>query len=118
MKIDKLMTDETIIGELGARLARIRLDRDLTQAELADTAGVGLRTVQRLEKGTAAPQLSMFIRILRALDIIENFDLLIPEPIPSPMQQLKLQGRLRQRASGKEHKVAEPKGAWTWGDET
>ncbi|MDP4610061.1 MAG: helix-turn-helix domain-containing protein [Opitutales bacterium] len=118
MRIEKLLTDETIIRELGERLARMRLDRDLTQAELANQAGVGLRTVQRLEKGTAAPQLTMFIRILRALDIVEHFDLLVPEPIPSPMQQLKMRGKLRKRASGKEMKVAEPKGAWTWGDET
>ncbi|MGJ8639650.1 MAG: helix-turn-helix domain-containing protein [Opitutaceae bacterium] len=118
MKIDHFLTDETVIRELGERLARIRLDRDLTQAGLADKAGVGLRTVQRLEKGTAAPQLTMFIRILRALGIVENFDQLIPEPIPSPIEQLKLQGRLRQRASGKDHKVAESKGEWTWGNET
>ncbi|MGJ8652585.1 MAG: helix-turn-helix domain-containing protein [Opitutaceae bacterium] len=117
MKIEALMTDETIIRELGERLARLRLDRDLTQAELANKAGVGLRTLQRLEKGTAAPQLTMFIRILRALDMVDHLELLVPQPVPSPMQQLKLQGRLRQRASGKEHKVAEDKGAWTWGDD-
>jgi len=110
------MTDETIIRELGARLARMRLDKDLTQADLAHEAGVGIRTVQRLEAGTAAPQLTMFIRILRALGIVEHFDLLIPEPIPSPIEQLKLRGKLRQRASGKELAVAEKKGGWTWGE--
>jgi len=117
MKIERLLTDETVIHELGARLARIRLDRDLTQADLADQAGVGLRTLQRLENGTAAPQLNMFIRILRALGMIENLDLLIPEPTASPMQMLKMQGKLRQRASGKEPTLAEPKGTWTWGEE-
>ena len=117
MRIEEFMTDETIITELGERLARMRLDRDLTQADLADKAGVGLRTVQRLEKGSAAPQLTMFIRILRALELVEHFDLLVPEPMPSPMQQLKMQGRLRQRASGKEPQVAEPKAGWTWGKE-
>ncbi len=116
MKIEPLMTDEVIIREIGERLARVRLDRDLTQAELADKAGVGLRTLQRLEKGSAAPQLTMFIRILRALDMVEHFELLVPEPVPSPMQQLKFQGRLRQRASGKDHNVAEAKGGWTWGE--
>ncbi len=116
MKIDQLLTDDTVIRELGARLARIRLDRDLTQADLADEAGVGLRTLQRLENGTAAPQLNMFIRILRALGMIENFEQLIPEPIPSPIEMRKMQGKLRRRASGKEHQIAEAKGTWTWAE--
>ncbi|TVP77305.1 MAG: XRE family transcriptional regulator [Puniceicoccaceae bacterium] len=119
MKIDRLMTDETVIREIGGRLARIRLDRDLTQADLADQAGVGVRTLQRLENGTAAPQLNMFLRILRALGMIEQLDQLIPEPTPSPMQMLKLQGRLRQRASGKEPPTEEAKGTkgtWTWAE--
>lgn len=116
MKIDRLLTDETVICELGARLARIRLDRDLTQADLADQAGVGLRTLQRLENGTAAPQLNMFLRILRALGLIENLEQLIPEPTPSPMQMLKMQGKIRRRASGKESQAAESKGTWTWAE--
>ena len=116
MKIDRLLTDETVIRELGARLARIRLDGDLTQAALADEAGVGLRTLQRLENGTAAPQLNMFLRILRALGLIENLEQLIPEPTPSPMQMLKMRGKIRRRASGKEPQVAESKGTWTWAE--
>jgi hypothetical protein len=35
MKITKQVTDEAILAELGGRLARIRLDRNLTQAQLA-----------------------------------------------------------------------------------
>ena len=118
MKIEDTLTDEALIQELGRRLARLRLDKDLTQAKLAEEAGVGIRTVQRLEAGTVAPQLSMFIRICRALGIVEHFDLLIPEPIPSPMQQLKMRGKLRRRASGKDHWVdavgEAPATPWTW----
>ena len=35
MKITKQATDEVILVELGGRLAKIRLDRNLTQAQLA-----------------------------------------------------------------------------------
>ena len=116
MKITKQATDELILGELGGRLAKIRLDRNLTQARLATEAGVSKRTVERLEAGTVGTQLSGFIRVCRVLDVIERFDLLIPEPVPSPVAQLKMAGRKRQRASTA--RVVKPSGKkWQWGDE-
>jgi putative transcriptional regulator len=84
---------------LGGRLAKIRLNYNLTQAKLATQAGVSKRTVERLESGAVATQLSGFIRVCRVLNMIERFDLLIPEPVPSPIALLKMAGRKRQRAS-------------------
>ena len=115
MKITKQATDEAILTELGGRLTRIRLERNLTQAQLAEQAGVSKRTVQRLEAGAVATQLSGFIRVCRVLDVIERFDLLVPEPVPSPVAQLKLAGRKRRRAST--IKAAKPSAKkWQWGD--
>jgi hypothetical protein len=71
--------------------------------------------VQRLESGAAATQLSGFVRVCRVLGLVEHFDALIPEPAASPMAQLKLQGRKRKRASGKEAATGRPK-KWTWGE--
>src|SRR5271166_5868196 len=116
MKITKQGTDEVVLGELGGRLARIRLDRNLTQAQLATQAGVSKRTVERLEAGTVGTQLSGFIRVCRVLDLIERLDLLVPEPVPSPVEQLRLGGKRRKRAS--KAKVPEPSPKkWQWGDE-
>ena len=115
MKITRQATDEVILGELGGRLAKIRLDRNLTQAQLATQAGVSKRTVERLESGAVATQLSGFIRVCRVLGVIERFDLLIPEPVPSPVEQLKLAGRKRQRASAAKPAKA-PAKKWQWGD--
>ena len=36
MKIERLLTDETILAELGGRLAQRRLELKLTQADLAE----------------------------------------------------------------------------------
>ena len=116
MKITKHATDAVILGELGGRLAKIRLDHNLTQAQLATQAGVSKRTVERLEAGAVATQLSGFIRVCRVLNLIERFDLLIPEPLPSPVAQLKSGGKKRQRASAA--KPAKPPAKkWQWGDE-
>lgn len=115
MKISKQIGDKAIIGELGERLTRTRLERNLTQAELAEQSGVSKRTLERIEAGGAA-QLDSLIRLCRALDLLERLDALIPEPTPSPIAQLKLRGKERQRASS--FKVSEPApGKWRWGDE-
>ena len=120
MKITAQLTDTAILRELGARLAATRLERNLTQAALAEQAGVSKRTLERLESGEVATQLSGFVRVCRALDLTERLDLLVPEPVPSPLAQVKLQGRQRQRASGKRalgtRGAADGPGTWTWGE--
>lgn len=115
MNISNAMTDEVILHEVGERLARIRLDRNLTQAELADQAGVSKRTVERMESGEVATQLSGLVRVCRALQLIEGFNALIPEPVPSPMSRLKMRGKLRLRATGTRASTKTSK-KWTWKD--
>lgn len=114
MKIDPNMTDEALLKLIGERLARLRLAKNLTQEQLAEQAGLGLRTVQRLELGAAATQLSGFVRVCRVLALLERFEALVPEEAASPMAQLKQAGRKRQRATGKKA-AAKPK-KWTWGE--
>ena len=99
MKLTSQLSDDTVIAELGARFARYRLDRNLTQAQLARRAGVSKRTVERLESGGSS-QLGNFIRICRALDLLERLDALLPPPLPSPIEQLRHGGRQGQRATG------------------
>lgn len=116
MRITRQATDDAVLVELGGRLARIRLERNLTQAQLAEQAGISKRTVERLETGAVATQLSGFLRVCRVLEVLERFDALVPEPVPSPVAQLKLQGRQRRRASTL--KTGKPSARkWQWGDE-
>lgn len=108
------VTAEALLSDLGGRLARVRLDRNLTQAQLAEQAGVSKRTVERLESGSTATQLSGFIRVCRALGLLARFDALIPESPPSPIVQLKLQGKQRRRASSA-GTSDRPSKKWEWG---
>lgn len=116
MKITGQLTDDVVLRELGARLAAVRLAHNLTQAALAEQAGISKRTVERLESGAVAAQLSAFLRVCRVLGLLESFNSFIPEPAPSPLAQLKLQGRTRQRASGNKAAVAAPAKKWRWGE--
>lgn len=115
MQLDDKMTDAAVLRQIGERIGGLRLARNLTQGQLAEQAGLGLRTVQRLELGAAATQLSGFLRVCRVLGLMDGLDAFIPEPAPSPMARLKLQGRTRKRATGE--KAAPALGTkWTWGE--
>jgi transcriptional regulator with XRE-family HTH domain len=114
MPIQRLMSDEALLHELGHRIARLRLDRNLSQAQLAEQAGISKRTLERLEAGAAATQLSLFLRVLRQLDLLERLELLLPEPQPSPLALLEQQQQAtRQRASRR--RIAKPASSWSWG---
>jgi transcriptional regulator with XRE-family HTH domain len=115
MKIASQLTDDTLLSALGARLARLRLAKNLTQQQLAEQAGLGLRTVQRLELGAAATQLSGFVRVCRVLGLVERLDALIPDEAASPITQLQQLTNKRQRATRRKATTGSPK-KWTWGD--
>jgi len=115
MDFQYLLTDEAVLAELGKRLARRRLDLNLTQAMLAEQAGVAKRTVERVEAGEST-QLSTFVRLLRVLELVDGLAALLPDPGPSPIDLLKLKGKERQRASSPS-RLREPPAKWTWGDE-
>ena len=115
MKITQNLTDEAVLQELGGRLAGARIERDLTQAALAERAGVSKRTVERLESGEVAIQLSGFIRVCRALDMLEQLGNSLPDTTPGPMARMKQLGRKRRRATGKNTRAGVTK-PWTWGE--
>lgn len=118
MRITPQHTDEVVLAELGARLARTRLERNLTQEQLATEAGVGRATVERIEAGQSTKVASV-IRVLRVLGLLEGLDRLVPEPTPSPLERLKLRGKQRRRATGaraSRPRTEEP-GPWRWGDD-
>ncbi|TVQ30911.1 MAG: XRE family transcriptional regulator [Phycisphaeraceae bacterium] len=110
------MTDSAALAELGERVARHRLERNLTQAELAREAGISRRTLSRLEAGEST-QLTNLVRVLRSLELLGNLDALVPPPIPSPLEQLRTKGRVRKRASPRSDQGPSTKpDEWTWGD--
>ncbi|MGD2112959.1 MAG: helix-turn-helix transcriptional regulator [Gammaproteobacteria bacterium] len=92
------LTDKTIAKELGDRLRALRLQRNVTQKELAEATTLSLNTIKALEGGRG--KLATLIAVLRELGALEQLDALIPANTISPLQLARLQGRQRQRASG------------------
>lgn len=100
MRIQTENTDTAVMAELGVRLRQQRLQRNLTQRELASEAGISALTLSKIEMGNAG-RLVSWIRVLRALDLFDGIDRLVSEPVPSPIDQLRRRGRERIRASSK-----------------
>ncbi|GMR04002.1 MAG: hypothetical protein BMS9Abin22_524 [Gammaproteobacteria bacterium] len=116
MKISKTLADDAILAEIGERVTRCRLDLQLTQADVAEQAGVAKRTLERIESGASA-QMSSMIRILRVLDLLPGLDRMIPAAGPRPMDLLKRKGKVRQRASSSRRSDRSDK-PWSWDDDT
>jgi transcriptional regulator with XRE-family HTH domain len=110
-----MASDEAVLETLGRRLGQRRLTMGMTQAELADEAGVSKRTVERVEAGASSQSLNL-IRILRVLDLLEKLDRLVPATEPRPMDLLKLKGRKRRRASPRRI-ASRADDKWAWGDD-
>ncbi len=112
MRITGLLTDDAVLAELGARIAGRRIELELTQAAVAEQAGIAKRTLERMEAGQTS-QLTTLVRVLRVLDAASDLNSLIPESGPRPMDLLKRKGKARQRASGR--RVAKATGKpWRW----
>ena len=118
MEISESLSDTAILVELGARLAASRLAKNLTQEALAEAAGISKRTLERLESGEVASRLSALVRVCRALGLLNRLETLVPSPSVSPVEQLKLAGRRRKRASGRAKSTKPSKRPWTWGNES
>ena len=61
-----MLTIEVV--KIGGNLRRLREDRLLTQAELAERAGIALSSLVRIENDQVDPRFSSIRKLARALD--------------------------------------------------
>ena len=100
---------QNYLTELGKRLKYYRVNVGMTQRELEYKSGVSLRSISRFEQGVSI-QLESLIKILCALDLENNLDLLIPDQTKRPSYYLNNTHRQRVRKSANNNK-------FRWGDE-
>lgn len=120
MKLTDQLTDAAVLQELGARLERRRIDANLTQAQLAEHAGISKRTLERIEAGRST-DFVMLMRALRVLKLIGALENLIPDRPQSPIALLKQKGRERKRAGHPRSRTArdaarKAPAPWKWAD--
>ncbi len=112
MKIKGTESELAILKELGVRTKQHRIDLNMTQEDFAERCGLSVSTLVRIEMGTDA-KMSNYIKVLSALNLSENIDLLLPEKQPD-YKLLFDEKNVRQRAKSK-HTKARTK--WTWEDD-
>lgn len=110
------LSDQLIHDELCHRFKMARLEINITQAELAERAGVSLITVKRAESGKGNITLMTLIALMRGLGRLDQLNNFLPEPSVSPLQLKASAGQRRQRASSRSE-VHEAVTGWKWGDE-
>ncbi|GAB2325551.1 helix-turn-helix domain-containing protein [Streptomyces variabilis] len=72
-----MVTDE-VLAEVGPRLRRIRKDREVTLAALAEATGISVSTLSRLESGQRKPGLDLLLPIAQAHQV--SLDELVGAP--------------------------------------
>jgi transcriptional regulator with XRE-family HTH domain len=113
-KIDfSVASSNQIEAALCKRLESIRLSRNITQRQLAEEAGISVRTIGRLEKGEGI-SLDTFIRVLTALGVQQNLEALLPDPTVRPIERIGIDGGERKRA--RPSLTGNKRSKWSWGD--
>ena len=112
--ITKEMSDNKILKEIGSRVMRYRLYKNISQQDLAKQSGVSYKTINRLAMGQSVQLLSL-MKILRALNLLHNLETLLPEIQESPMEKLEMRGKIRKRAYSK--KKDDTNKNRIWGDD-
>lgn len=94
------LSDTAIMEEMGAFIKAKRIDRDLTQDELAGRAALSRSTLSLMERGenTSLVNLLKVLRVLDALYVLGGFKATMPV---SPLQLAKEEEMKRKRASRK-----------------
>ena len=59
---------ESLELETGYQIARLRIQRELTQSQLAEKVGTSQSSIARLENGSSDPTISYLRRVATALD--------------------------------------------------
>lgn len=102
---------EQYIKELGQKIKSYRILNDMSQQDLEDKSGVSKRSISRLEQGESV-QVDNLFKIIMALGLGDNIDLLVPEQTKRPSYYLEKSEdrpkRVRKKTVKKEFK---------WGDE-
>ncbi|MHA6919123.1 helix-turn-helix transcriptional regulator [Ralstonia pseudosolanacearum] len=91
------LTAHEMETELGERLKKLRVHRNLDQASLAARAGISVRTLRNLESGSGS-SLHTLIQVVRALGREQWFETIAPVPTINPLM-LTRTAAPRQRAS-------------------
>ena len=108
------LTSENIERELCRKLAAARLLQNISQAKLAESAGVSRRTISRMENGQGV-SLDTFIRVMMALGLADHLTTLLPDSKIRPIERVNRNNERKNASSPRTTKKQSKE--WKWGDQ-
>lgn len=82
---NKSLATPDVIRNLGMRFRDYRLRLRMTRKEVSEAASIGMTTLYRFESGNMTDiSFSTLLRLLKAIGLGENWDILLPELPESP----------------------------------
>lgn len=94
------MSDKALVETIGSFVKTHRLNRNRTQDEVAEAAGISRSTLSLLERGEQIT-LGSLIRVLRVLDLLFVMDAFAVKDEISPIAYARLQKKKKKRARKK-----------------
>ena len=107
------LTDNMILSKMGETIRIQRLERNISQKELAISAGVSISSVAALERGESV-SLKTLIPLLRTLGILHMLSDFFIEPEISPIAYAKYldSQKTRKRASATKNNNDKAESEW------
>lgn len=112
MKITQFDSEKAILQEFGNRIKQYRVSLNITQSQLARKCGLSVTTLMRIENGEDT-KWSNIIKILSEIKLLDNLDILIPEP------QLDYKAMFEEKTIRKRARPDKQKNDnnWVWGED-
>ena len=98
------------INQIGSRIKEYRILSGISQQDLEEKSGVSKRSISRLEQGESV-SLENLLKILIALGLAENIELLVPDQSKRPSYHLVYKSGMPKRV-----RRTKTKKAFAWGD--
>jgi len=106
----RTITSKAYVREIAERVRKYRINKGMTQSELATRSGVSLRSISRFEQGGDI-QLGNLIKIMQALGLQANLEMIIPDVSNYPSYRVRKNPRQRVRSMNAQNRK------FIWGDE-
>lgn len=106
-----LMSDQSLIKLIGNYIQHNRLNKNLSQDELSNAAGISRSTLSLLERGESV-KLATLLQVLRVLDLLHIMEVFQVNEEISPLDYAKLKKKQKKRASGAKGQDTEEDLGW------
>lgn len=105
-------SDKEINCEVAKRIKDLRISNKISQEEMSLKTGLSKHTISNIENGKSFT-FDNLLKVMRALNIIDRIDVLIPETKENPYRLIKEKSKRQRVYNSKKKKSSD----WKWGDE-